>query len=246
MAASIGAAQQVTQGYINELLAIPEKEKEEKLYAKSELGKDEFLQLLVTSLQHQDPMEPATNEEFIAQMAQFSELENSKNMVDSLEKLSTNLEGLVAQQQDSAAAVSGASATSLLGKKARVLAGEVDYYGQKEIKLNIHINDGEAALVSVLDEEGNTVYQASLDKENGTDGDHEFAWNGETKEGKKATPGHYSVNVTGFDGIRKVGYAYREDVVTGISYGESGVMLDIKGQAVPFENVKYVSNEKSE
>lgn len=49
----------------------------------SELGKDQFLQLLVTQLKYQDPLSPMQNEEFIAQLAQFSTLESMKNVEQS-------------------------------------------------------------------------------------------------------------------------------------------------------------------
>ncbi|MFC5472019.1 flagellar hook capping FlgD N-terminal domain-containing protein [Cohnella suwonensis] len=45
-----------------------------------ELGKDQFLQILVTQLRNQDPMQPMQDKEFIAQMAQFSSLEQTMNM----------------------------------------------------------------------------------------------------------------------------------------------------------------------
>ncbi|MBN2546224.1 MAG: flagellar hook assembly protein FlgD [Spirochaetes bacterium] len=52
-----------------------------------ELGKDEFLKLLITELQHQDPTNPMQDREFIAQMAQFSSLEQMLNFNNNMSKL---------------------------------------------------------------------------------------------------------------------------------------------------------------
>nr|WP_106784202.1 flagellar hook assembly protein FlgD [Lysinibacillus timonensis] len=58
----------------------------------SSLGKDAFLQLLVTQLQHQDPTAPMDNTEYIAQLAQFSSLEQMQNMTKSIDSLLTSQE----------------------------------------------------------------------------------------------------------------------------------------------------------
>lgn len=51
-----------------------------KTRGSSELGKEEFLQLLVTQLSNQDPLNPQSDQEFIAQLAQFSSLEQMTNL----------------------------------------------------------------------------------------------------------------------------------------------------------------------
>lgn len=68
---------------------------------KTELGKDDFLKLLITQLTTQDPLQPLEDKDFIAQMAQFSTLEQMTNMNKALENL---------------AMVNKTSALSLMGK----------------------------------------------------------------------------------------------------------------------------------
>lgn len=61
--------------------------KQVKQTGSSVLGKDDFLKLLITQLQHQDPTDPVNDKEFIAQLAQFSTLEQMQNMTKVMEDL---------------------------------------------------------------------------------------------------------------------------------------------------------------
>ncbi|MFX3674102.1 MAG: flagellar hook assembly protein FlgD [Paenisporosarcina sp.] len=62
---------------------------DERKTGNSQLGKDEFLKILMAQLQNQDPTNPMKDNEFIAQMAQFSSLEQMTNMTQAFEKFAT-------------------------------------------------------------------------------------------------------------------------------------------------------------
>ncbi|WP_036372156.1 flagellar hook capping FlgD N-terminal domain-containing protein [Neomoorella thermoacetica] len=63
------------------------------------LGKDDFLKLLAAQLQNQDPLNPVSNTDFIAQMAQFSVLEQMNNLYESFnEALMLQAVGLIGKE----------------------------------------------------------------------------------------------------------------------------------------------------
>ena len=66
-----------------------EASKTEDTKVNNDLDKNAFLKLLITQLENQDPMDPQDNSEFVAEMAQFSSLEQMTNMNESLTKINT-------------------------------------------------------------------------------------------------------------------------------------------------------------
>ena len=76
------------------------------------LGKDAFMSLLVTQMQHQNPLEPQADGEFLAQLAQFSSLEQLQGINDNVSKLMTFIDALPAitetQNQTTSSSTQGA------------------------------------------------------------------------------------------------------------------------------------------
>ncbi len=95
------------------------------------LGQNEFLKLLVTQMRNQDPMQPVSDTEFIAQMAQFSSLEQTKTMSADITKLRQGNDFL--------------QATNLLGKEVRLNLGDMAF--TKGIVTDLNVKDGEARII---------------------------------------------------------------------------------------------------
>jgi len=73
----------------------------------SDIGKDAFLQLLVTQLQHQDPLDPQDNSEFLAQLAQFTSLESLQQIKEDMAALRGYIEAGASSVADDAPATNG-------------------------------------------------------------------------------------------------------------------------------------------
>lgn len=116
----------------------------------SALGKDAFLKLLITQLQNQDPTNPMDDRDFIAQMAQFSSLEQMQNMTKTMESL------LVSQQQTQLM-----NYTTFVGK-------EVKWHElteEKDEKGDYIVNEGTGVIESLKFVNGEAVFVLADGKE---------------------------------------------------------------------------------
>ncbi len=211
--------------------------------AQKKLGKQDFLTLLVTQLKYQDPLQPTENTEFVAQLAQFSNLEGTQNINTSIEDLGKQITSMVDGQAGSATTISNASATNLLGKFARVTAKDIAYVsGQsKAVELSVHTDAGVDPVLSILDKDGNIMNVMTLQ----AGADAKVSWDGTRMDGKKAQTGNYSLKVTSRDGATEAGYTYFENRIEGITYAKDGVRLEINGQKIGMDQVVHVGEPPS-
>ncbi len=146
------------------------------------MDKQTFLNLLVTQLRSQDPFDPIENEDFLAQLAQFSSLESLNNIYG--EMSTSNL------LQNS---THNALSTSLLGNYAMTLGGTMTVSGEKVSGSLFIMPDSGDVKIEISDSEGNVV--RTIDREHLETGEQLVDWDGKNADGDRVD-GVYSVDIT--------------------------------------------------
>ncbi|MGH8354769.1 MAG: flagellar hook assembly protein FlgD [Pseudomonas sp.] len=144
-----------------------------------ELGKNEFLELLVTQLKNQDPLSPQENGEFIAQLAQFS-------TVEGVEKLNGSMGSLLSGYQSSQAL----QASSLVGRKVIVPTDKAVLDTSETLKASLALPSSSSNVwVNVYNSGGTLVNRVNLGQQ--AAGQVSFMWDGKDSSGNLLPPGTY-------------------------------------------------------
>jgi flagellar basal-body rod modification protein FlgD len=197
------------------------------------LDRNAFLRLFTTQLQNQNPLDPMKNEAFVAQLAQFSSLEATTRMSDSLDQFVTS--------QSTEKVMRGAA---LIGKNVFVSGATVEQSGGKAIDgmLNLEEMADSVVLQVVNPANGQIVNQMDLGPQMA--GEVEFAWNGGTFAGEAAPAGEYVflAEMTRGETAKQIP-VLAEARVRGVSWSDEAgqVLLEIAdGQSVPLSEIKRI------
>jgi flagellar basal-body rod modification protein FlgD len=149
--------------------------------ARKELGQQEFFELMVAQLKHQDPLKPLDSNEFLGQVAQFTAVRGIQDMQRSFADLASALGSSQALQ-----------ASTLVGREVLVPGG-LGYLSETGgVAGAVRVPEATRELgLTVYDSVGRVVRQINLGARPA--GDVEFAWDGVTDGGQRATPGTYAV-----------------------------------------------------
>ncbi len=170
---NIGAANQV----LNDL-AVSTTE------SSNELGKEEFLELLVAQLNNQDPLNPQENGEFVAQLAQFSALEETQNLGQQFEDFASSFLSSQTLQ-----------ATSLVGRPVHVASDKTYLPEEGGISVLADIPAStDSVIMTIYNQNGELVESYNMGAKEA--GRQEFGWTGFAEDETRYPPGIYSFSVT--------------------------------------------------
>ena len=155
--------------------------------ASGELGQASFLKLLVAQMQHHDPLNPQGNEEFIAQLAQFTSLEQ-------LMGVNTALGDLYA----ATTSMNNASMTQLLGRDVTAFRDEIPYNGDGPKDIHFQAaSEVDRMTVTILDADGKVVAREELSGI--ASGEGSWRWDGKDIHGAPVPEGTYTVSINAAD-----------------------------------------------
>ncbi len=186
----------------------------------------QFLTLLTTQLQNQDPLSPMDSSEFTNQLVQFSQVEQQINS-------NQKLDGLLQMQMASLSTVG----LGYVGMDISYLSTEMNYDGEKPIDITYALSEAAStAKVNIYNEAGDLVYSGNAPT---AAGQNKFTWNGVTTGGEAVNSGTYTVKI---DALNSAGEAIENStIVTGHVSGietQNGVVYVLVGErAVPIASI---------
>jgi flagellar basal-body rod modification protein FlgD len=213
-----------------------------------DMGQDQFLNLLIAQLQHQDPLNPADDTQFVSQLAQFSQLEFTQNSTAAIASLANNMQAFMDMQSLQAQSITNASATPLLGKDVRVMEDSFQHSGMTTREFNISLMEGtKTGTVVIRDSEGRIVAEIPAEVENTKGGDTTVEWDGKDKEGNFVLSGKFTIEVVdSATSLKNVGYAYQDGRVTGVGFSAAGASLTINGKQYGLGYLVHVNDPVAE
>ena len=207
----------------------------QKPLEKQRLGQEDFMNLMMAQIKHQDPMKPMENGDFISQMAEFSSVSGLKELKDSFNTLANALQSSQALQ-----------ASSMVGRQVLVPGDVAELNSKGGIRGSVDVpHAAEKVTVKIFDRSGAQV--AAMDLGPQKAGSKHFNWDGVIKnmeemnvtvpgaqtenQGFHADPGVYSVKAEAIiEGVPTAIKTFTVDKVDSVSLAndKQGITLNLK------------------
>jgi len=211
----------------------PSRVEDDSMLNANALGKDDFLKLLMTQMQHQDPLNPLDNAEFLSQLSQFSQLEQTYNINQNISDLT-----------DSQSSIRDCLLSNLLGKTVMVKGSEIDLQNQDGADLTFDLMDwAEKVTVTIYDADDRQV--KTIENLNQEGGLHNVHWDGTDDKGQKVTEGTYTFTVSAGTDEESIWVTpYMTGQVSEIIFSqEDGPLVQLENQEVPISNIFQIIDQ---
>jgi flagellar basal-body rod modification protein FlgD len=204
----------------------------------SMLAKDDFLKLLITQLQNQDPLNPMEGTEFATQLAQFSSVEQLANINETLTD-SVTVNQLMTQS------IGNSLATTMIGKDIKATGDSFTLSAGNSIDLGYTLGDDAATVtVKITDAAGSVVRTMTIN--NADKGDGTVTWDGLNDNGSRMPDGTYSFSVSAVDsaGTTVDSSSYITGTISAVRFTTSGTVFIVDGVEIPISQILEILNGK--
>ena|SRR5579872_4238585 len=187
----------------------------------------EFLQLLTTQLQNQNPLDPLDTNQFTQQLVQFAQVEQQMNT-------NTQLQTLVSLQQTA----QSTAALSYVGSTV-VVDGSTSSLSNGQAAWNLNVTKPATATVTIRDANGQTAFTGTVAV---NPGNQTFTWNGQGTDGTQWPDGNYTLSVTAVDANGQSTPVSTEiqAPVDSVDLTQNPPVLSIGGQNYSLDKVKRI------
>ena len=210
-----------------------------KTGSQQQLGRNDFLQLLVTKLCYQDPLDPASDEDFIAQLAQFATLEQ-------MERISSGIESSAQWDFLQMQSINNMMAANLIGKEVKADYRGLYLQSDGDVTINFSVDEyAEQVRFIITNDAGETV--ANFTRDSLGPGSHTVDWDGRDTRGNRQPEGFYAVEIVATDGggqefspsMSMVG------IVEAITYRDGGAYLRVNGSDIALGDISAIGEPGS-
>ena len=196
-----------------------------------EMGKQDFLTLFTAQLKSQNPLDPVKNEAFVAQLAQFSQLEALTNMQSSMDNLSSTISSDRLQ-----------GSASLIGRRISMPNVPSQLGSTGGIDASLDLPDGASGVkLTVQDSKGNTVQELVAGPQN--PGTAFMSWDGLDAAGNRAPSGSYRLTASAVVNGKNTTVPVNSmtTVLSVNSASDGAISLQVEGgQSVLLKNVSRI------
>ncbi len=200
-------------------------------HSRTTLNQQDFMNLFITQMQFQDPLQPLDNNQMATQVAQF-------NTVDALATMNNTLNQMMTNQ----ASLNNLQATSLIGKKIEARGNTLSI--QQGVVSNgaYQLSQPGNVLIQISDSNGNLVQQITPGYKDTSL--QNIGWNGKNQQGMTLPDGTYTFKVLAADqkGQSVTATTYLLGTVDGVSFQNGAAVYQVGGNNINFSDILAILN----